>query len=159
MDVRRRRTDGARILVVEDHEDFCALLELTLRDAGYEVDCASSSEDALAMLRIETYALVISDYSLPGHSGAWLVAQARESTGVPALIVTGDPDAAGIPRNVPVMRKPFDVDRLVEQVRALVGGAQPSARVRSMRNSRETMGRAVTSRSHASPGFDVESVS
>jgi DNA-binding response OmpR family regulator len=123
MDRCRRRTARARILVVEDHEDFRTLLEMTLQDAGYDVDSAASSEDALRMLNASPYALVVTDYSLPGHSGAWLLAQAsrHRTASVPALIVTGDPDAPGIPRDVPVVRKPMDIDRLLAQVRAAIG--------------------------------------
>src|SRR3954469_21323505 len=94
--------DRARILVVEDNEDFRLLLDLILQDAGYLVDCAASSEDAMILLQQFDYDLVLSDYSLPGHSGAWLVSQLR----TPSFIITGDPDAPGIPDHLTVVRKP-----------------------------------------------------
>jgi CheY-like chemotaxis protein len=110
--------DGARILVVEDNEDFRVLLELILQDAGYVVDSAGSSEDAMSLLHQFDYDLVLSDYSLPGHSGAWLVSQLR----TPSFIITGDPDAPGIPDHLTVVRKPVDFDNLLTRVRMAVAG-------------------------------------
>jgi DNA-binding response OmpR family regulator len=122
----RRQTDGAQILVVEDNDDFRLLLELTLRTAGYRVDCAASSEDGIRLLRERTYELVLSDYGLPGLSGAWLISQAAavSERAVPSLLITGDPDAPGIPVDVPVIPKPVDFDRLLVQVRALLASGE-----------------------------------
>jgi DNA-binding response OmpR family regulator len=132
MSVRRRRTDGARILVVEDHADFRLLLQWTLQDAGYLVDCAATSEDAVRMLAGSRYSLVLTDYSLPGHSGAWLVTHASAAHAaqrIPSMIVTGDPDAPGIPGDVTVVRKPVDFDQLLAQVRAIVANTSTACRV------------------------------
>jgi DNA-binding response OmpR family regulator len=123
---RRRRTDGARILVVEDSDDFRTLLELTLQDAGYVVDSAACSEDAIPLLAASPYDLVVTDYALPGHSGAWLLSQppVRSSRpGMPALMITGDPDAPGIPQDVAVLPKPLDFDQLLSRVRSIIANA------------------------------------
>ena len=117
----RRRTDGARILLVEDNEDFCLLMNLVLQDAGYVVDCATCAEDALRMMEQQSYRLLVSDYSLPGYSGLWLLSQAfARDLMAPeaALIVTGDPEAPGIDTVVPVVPKPVDFERLLAEIRA-----------------------------------------
>jgi DNA-binding response OmpR family regulator len=121
---RRRRTDGARILVIEDHEEFRLLLEVTLQQAGYVVESAASSEDAIRLLADASYNLLVTDYALPGHSGAWLLARARGIyTGhdVPSLMITGDPDAPGIPGDVTVIPKPIDFDQMLARVRSIIG--------------------------------------
>jgi DNA-binding response OmpR family regulator len=128
---RRRRTDGARILVVEDHDDFRLLLEVTLQHAGYVVASAPSSEDAIAMLAESAYDLLVVDYSLPGHSGAWLLAQARGIDArhdVPSLMITGDPDAPGIPGDVTVIRKPIAFDQMLARVRAILANTSTKHR-------------------------------
>ena len=135
---RRRRTDGARILVVEDHEDFRLLLQIALQQAGYVVESAATSEDAIRMLGESSYDLLVVDYSLPGHSGAWLLSQARgiyARHDVPSLMVTGDPDAPGIPDDVTVIPKPVDFDRLLARVRSII--ANTSARDRRARHADE----------------------
>ena len=117
---------GMRILVVEDNDDFRELMELTLRDEGYDVDTAPSAEDAVHLLNTRNYQLVLSDYSLPAHSGGWLLSQAAERWGgreVRFVIVTGDPDAPGIPHDAVVIRKPVDFDRLLPEVRRMLVAA------------------------------------
>jgi DNA-binding NtrC family response regulator len=125
----RRRTDGARILLVEDNEDFSLLMNLVLQEAGYAVDCATCAEDALRMMERQRYRLLLSDYSLPGYSGLWLLSQAFERQLMAphsALIITGDPEAPGIGEAVPVVPKPLNFERLLPQIRkALENGTHP----------------------------------
>jgi DNA-binding response OmpR family regulator len=121
---RRRRTDGARILVVEDNEDFSLLMQLALQDAGYVVDCAACAEDALRMLQSQSYQLLISDYSLPGYSGLWLLHRAFEHRLMRpgrALMVTGDPEAPGVGDVAPVVPKPVNFDQFISRVRDVLG--------------------------------------
>jgi two-component system response regulator GlrR len=134
-----------RILVVEDSEDFRLLLELTFRNEGYVVDGVATAEDALELIREHRYHLVVSDYALPGHSGAWLLSQARARAAyqAPAVVVTGDPDAPGIPDDIVVIRKPVDFDRLLSDIRNLlqhhrsasVAGTRPKRRWRQLEAS------------------------
>jgi DNA-binding response OmpR family regulator len=122
-ELRRRTTDGARILVVEDNDDLRHLMDLALRDAGYTVDSTALAEDGIRMLETNRYRLVLSDYSLPGHSGEWLLSQAIDRNllrGAPALLITADPDAPGIGDRVPVVAKPVNFDYLLPQIRTLL---------------------------------------
>jgi DNA-binding NtrC family response regulator len=127
MGIHRPAIEAARILVVEDCEDLCLLLEIALHDEGYAVDCASSAEDGLQKLNSRRYHLLLTDYSLPGHSGAWLLSQAqrqRQHDHTPSVMITGDPDAPGIPRDVTVVRKPLDFDRLLRDIRRILQGSE-----------------------------------
>lgn len=122
MDTDSARANGQRILIVEDNDDFRLLLQLMLVDEGFVVDAASCAEDAARLLTTRDYQLVLSDYSLPVHSGAWLLSQATRypHRQVPFAIITGDPDAPGIPRDVVVIPKPLDFDRLLMEVRRML---------------------------------------
>jgi DNA-binding response OmpR family regulator len=125
---RQRPAADVRILVVEDNEDFCLLLQTVLQDAGYIVDCAACAEDALLMLEQRPYRLVVSDYSLPGYSGRWLLSQAFERrllTPDKALMVTGDPEAPGVAGVVPVVPKPVDFEHLLPKIRTVVERHSP----------------------------------
>jgi DNA-binding NtrC family response regulator len=135
MDDGSRQAGGRRMLVVEDNEDFRLLLELTLRDEGYSVDAVPSAEDAIPLLDAHSYALVLSDYSLPARSGAWLLSQLaarHHGREVPFVIITGDADAPGIPRDALVVSKPVDFDRLLGDIRHMLSDRRGrlSARVR-----------------------------
>ncbi|MBO7542018.1 MAG: DNA-binding response regulator, partial [Bacteroidales bacterium] len=39
-----------KILVVDDEQDLCEILQFNLESEGYEVDTANSAEEALEML-------------------------------------------------------------------------------------------------------------
>jgi len=123
--------DGASVLVVEDDRDIRDLLVTLLQFAGYAVTACSSAERALETLREEPFDFVLTDYSLPGRTGAWLLEQA-ESEGLlratAALVVTAHPNVEI--EGVEVLQKPFDLDDLVVRVeRGLnAGESRPSAR-------------------------------
>jgi DNA-binding NtrC family response regulator len=130
-DERAREHDRPRILVVEDSDDFRLLLETTLRDEGYIVDAVSCAEDGLRMLESRRYRLVLCDYSLPGHSGTWLLTRAQfRSAGekIPAVLITGDPDAPGIPDDIEVVAKPVDFDRLLSDIQGILADADEPVR-------------------------------
>jgi len=124
-----------RILVIEDSEDFRLLLELTLCDAGYDVDAVACAEDGVQLLEARTYQLILCDYSLPGHSGGWLLSQVtkRSQRHIPCAIVTGDPDAPGIPPDAVVIRKPLDFDRLLSEIRQMLTADDVSVAVGARR--------------------------
>lgn len=62
-----------RILIVDDEPDTLGLIELTLKTAGYAVECAVSAEQALSMLEAENYDLLLLDVMMPGLTGFDLV--------------------------------------------------------------------------------------
>ncbi|HET7746655.1 MAG TPA: response regulator [Vicinamibacteria bacterium] len=111
-----------RILLVEDDEDTRALLVVALDAEGFRVDQAADAEAALRALRARRYALVMTDYDLPGKTGASLLREAKAAGllgGTAILVVTAHPDPEGVdPKKV--MFKPLDLDRLVRQVRRLI---------------------------------------
>src|SRR6266542_3439691 len=67
---------GSRILLVEDSDDLRALMVLILEAEGYTVDSARTAEEGLHLLGAWCYDLVLSDYALPGRTGAWLLREA-----------------------------------------------------------------------------------
>jgi DNA-binding response OmpR family regulator len=113
---------SARILIVEDSDDLRALMVLILEADGYRVDSASTAEEGLTLLDRERYDLVLSDYALPGRSGAWLLreAVARRLLAEPhGMLVTAYPtvrDADGFP----VLYKPLDFDALLARIRRML---------------------------------------
>jgi DNA-binding response OmpR family regulator len=112
---------GSRILLVEDSEDLRGLMTLILEAEGYLVDSARTAEEGLRLMDAGQYDLVLSDYALPGRTGAWMlreaVARRLLSQGI---IVTAHPnpcDADGFP----VIYKPLDFDAFLEQIRECLG--------------------------------------
>ena len=113
---------ASRILVVEDHDDVRRLLVMALELENHEVDSAANALDGLKRLEQRHYDLVLTDYSMPGETGAWMLREATSRglmSGVAALIMTAHPDVRAV-TNVEVVIKPFDLDDFLAQVSRLL---------------------------------------
>jgi DNA-binding response OmpR family regulator len=129
---RRAQGGARRILVVDDDRDMCELLVLALTRDGYRVDCGLTCEEALARLGAHRYGLVISDYELPdGNAATWIrqATSAGQLTSTPVLIATAHPDPPEL-RHLDIVRKPFDPDQLLQQVRRMTERSRTRRRTR-----------------------------
>src|SRR5204863_10103465 len=71
---------GATILLVEDDEILCNLIERNLRARGHKVSVAMDVQSALAYLRSKDVDLIILDINLPDQTG-WDVLRTARSEG------------------------------------------------------------------------------
>lgn len=83
--------ENIRILIVEDDADINRLLAKIVEKAGYEPVCAYSGSEA--KLRLEKdgakdYSLILLDLMLPGIMGEELIAQIRETSQAPILVLS-----------------------------------------------------------------------
>jgi DNA-binding response OmpR family regulator len=80
---------GARILLVEDDEVLCDLVNRNLEAREHEVSIAEDAQTALTFLRATTYDLIVLDINLPDQTG-WDVLRAALSEGcIKPLAVEG----------------------------------------------------------------------
>ena len=77
-----------RILVVDDDVQILHVLQVTLRAARYEVDTASSGEEALEMMKHQRYHLVLLDLSMPGVDGLELCRTLRSTSEAEIIIIS-----------------------------------------------------------------------
>ena len=78
------------ILLVDDVDACRVTTKWFLTNFGYEVDCARSAEEALALFNPRIHDLVITDNSMPGMTGvemAHIIKMRSPST--PVLMYTG----------------------------------------------------------------------
>ena len=78
-----------KILIVDDEADIREILQFNLENAGYEVECASSAEEALSMFS-SAYSLILLDVMMEGMSGfkmAEVLRKDRKSQ-VPIIFLT-----------------------------------------------------------------------
>ena len=68
---------GRKLLIVDDEESIREIVQDGLSARGMHVECAASSEEALALLAGNTYDVVLCDFNLPGLSGEQLFEQLR----------------------------------------------------------------------------------
>lgn len=79
-----------RILVVDDEEDLCEILQFNLENEGYRVDTASSAEDALQK-DLSVYNLLLLDVMMGEISGfkmASLLKKDPKTAGIPVIFIT-----------------------------------------------------------------------
>ena len=109
------------ILLVEDDDDTRQLLAVALEAQGYRVAQAGDAERGLEALRGGRFDLVLSDYDLPGKTGAAMLREAHRGgllDGASTVIVTAHPDPAGV-EDVTLVRKPLDLEKFLLQVRGI----------------------------------------
>jgi DNA-binding response OmpR family regulator len=75
------------ILVVDDTASYRALLELALAGPGREIVGAGSLTEAIALVRARRFALVISDYAMPGGTGIDLLREIRRTDGIQPFVL------------------------------------------------------------------------
>ncbi len=108
------------ILVLDDDVDGRELLTETLETTGYAVvACADVDEADAALDRRGKPSVVLTDLALHEMSGTDFVAQLRNRPGfeyVPVIFVTGTEPSLLAEVRDPVIKKPVDMDHLLELV-------------------------------------------
>jgi signal transduction histidine kinase len=115
-----RPLPGARILVVEDDAAVRASVADSLQALGHHVTQADSGAAALEQLERERPDLMITDYLMPGMTGAELMLQTRRRfPRLPMIIATGYADMKAIEEVIGdgmLLRKPFQLAELASSV-------------------------------------------
>jgi len=116
-EVDQRKT----VLVVDDEPDIRESLRDALEDEGYLVVVARNGKEALETLpTLEKPVAIILDIIMPVMSGAEFYAAMQADprfAKTPVLISTSD--ASRAPSGVLLMKKPVDLDRLLDTVAKL----------------------------------------
>jgi len=116
---------GYAILVVDDDSSVRELLASALR-ARYTVTCAESGEEAIELIGVNRYDLVVADLVLPGVTGLEVLACAKNRDEfVELLMITGnatlDSAAAAINNGAgSYILKPFSVSELCNRVEKML---------------------------------------
>jgi len=78
-----------RILLVEDDQRFCRLLQRYLEEMGYSVALCHTGPAGLDMALRETFHAILLDVMLPGLDGFEVLRRLRAHSAVPVLMLTG----------------------------------------------------------------------
>jgi CheY-like chemotaxis protein len=116
---------GETILVVDDDPAVRNTLRLLLADEGFEALLAADGQEALERVTERRPDLIILDVMLPQLDGFTFVSRLREGPqgGIPILLLTADGRAGEKAARVGAhayLAKPFDSERLLNEVRRLV---------------------------------------
>ena len=132
------------ILVVDDDERICGVLEQLLVQSGYAVSTCTQASEALEELEKEQIDLVVTDVRLPGMSGVELTKRIIERwADIPIIVMTGYSE---IEIAVEVLklgasdfiRKPFTPAAIQESVKVMLEQSRVFVDVRHIRNELKT---------------------
>jgi two-component system, chemotaxis family, sensor kinase CheA len=121
------------VLVVDDSLTTRMLEQSILESAGYEVELATSAEEALGKAKGRRYLLFVVDVEMPGMDGFDFVMRTRADPvlrDTPAILVTsrGSGEDRQRGRDVGargyIVKGEFDQGHLLETIRGLVGAGQ-----------------------------------
>ncbi|MBA2740728.1 MAG: response regulator transcription factor [Actinobacteria bacterium] len=121
------------ILVVEDETSIASFVAAYLKNAGYTVRTAATSQTALTQVATEMPALIVLDLNLPDGDGVELCRRIRKSSDVPMLMLTARDEDVDKIIGLEVgaddyMTKPFNPRELVARVKSVLRRAAPDRR-------------------------------
>ena len=107
-----------RLLIIDDDEGLRSLLRDLLVEAGYTVDTASCGEEALKMIRVSTYDLVVTDLRMKGMHGFKVIKEVKSiDPGVDVIVITGYSSVSSAVESMKAgatdyITKPFNSDHI-----------------------------------------------
>lgn len=122
---------GVRVLVVDDEEPICETVREVLSLLGYEVFTAHDGATAAALFfgRVQKFALVISDFDMPGLDGSELAHIIRLRHPGTRILAMSGLASPGLDRPLSFgdgwLAKPFTVDALTQAVEDLLRSGPP----------------------------------
>jgi DNA-binding response OmpR family regulator len=117
-----------KILVIEDDKDIRRTLQLQLEMEGFDVVTAADGYEGIYKAKSAGAALIILDLKLPGLPGEEICKEMRKEKkfeSLPIIMVTAkDTDVDAVVGKVigatHYIRKPFDMDELLDKVRLVL---------------------------------------
>lgn len=121
-----------RILVVDDEQDLCEILQYNLETEGYEVDTANSAEEAM-LLPLEDYSLLLLDVMMGEMSGFQMARRLRErpeTARIPIIFITALDNEDSMVKGLNIgaddyITKPISIKELKARVAAVLRRAHP----------------------------------
>lgn len=116
---------GPIILAADDEINIQKLICVNLQAEGYRVITASDGVSALTLFKEVNPDLVILDVMMPGMDGYEVIAEIRQKSRVPIIMLTGRDDVNSLRIAMEAgaddyITKPFNVHLLLARVRAKI---------------------------------------
>lgn len=115
-----------RILIVDDEQDLCEILQFNLESEGYEVDTANSAEEALSKLNSQ-HILILLDVMMEDMSGFQMANKIRKelNNNVPIIFLTAKDTENDMLTGFNVggddyITKPFSLKAVMARVKAVL---------------------------------------
>jgi two-component system, OmpR family, KDP operon response regulator KdpE len=115
--------DRYTVLVVDDEPPIRRFLRTSLEAAGYRVVVAENAAEAMAEISLEMPDVVILDLGLPDRSGLDVIAEIRQRSPVPIIVLSARDDERSKVEALDLgaddyVSKPFGMAELIARLRA-----------------------------------------
>ncbi|WP_460744255.1 MtrAB system response regulator MtrA [Mariniluteicoccus endophyticus] len=112
----------AKILVVDDDAALAEMLQMVLRQEGFETVWCGQGDTALQAFHDARPDLVLLDLMLPGRDGVEICRDIRAESGVPVVMLTAKSDTVDVVAGLEAgaddyVAKPFKAKELVARIR------------------------------------------
>jgi len=119
------RSEGHRILVVDDEKRMVRFIRLNLEHDGFQVISAYNGKEALDQVRNALPDLILLDVMMPDIDGFQVLGKIREFSTVPVIMLTAKGEEDDRVRGLELgaddyVTKPFSPRELVSRVRAVL---------------------------------------
>ena len=116
-----------KILVVDDEQDICEILQYNLETEGYEVVTANSSEEALG-LSLQEFGLILLDVMMGEMSGFQMARRLKDNTAtaqIPIIFITALDSEDNLVKGLNIgaddyIAKPLSMKEVKARVRAVL---------------------------------------
>src|SRR6516165_5260295 len=137
-----------KILIIEDEEGIIHLLNLYLKDAGYDIVVAKDGADGLTLHERAHPDLVILDIMLPALDGFEVCRRIRSWSNTPILMLTARGDEEDRIQGLDLgaddyLVKPFSPRELVSRVRAILRRVESQEDVQNSADAQNSTTRSV----------------
>lgn len=108
------------VLYVDDEQDLLELAKSFFEDEGLELDTCTNIQDAISLVKTNSYRVIITDAQMPGGSGGDLIRFLRSELSFQGIIILA---TGSLQKNLEnsgydiVINKPIDFDQLIDQVK------------------------------------------
>ncbi len=111
-----------RILVVDDDAALAEMLEIVLRQEGFDTEWCGQGDRAFDAFKLYNPDLVLLDLMLPGRDGIDVCRDIRAASGVPIIMLTAKSDTADVVHGLEAgaddyVSKPFKAKELIARIR------------------------------------------
>jgi DNA-binding NtrC family response regulator len=125
--------EQVRILIVDDEEDLISTMAERLELRGFQVETATTGEDALRLVGDHVFSVIILDVKMPGIGGLELMTRIKqERPKLPFILFTGHGSLADAQRGTEegasaYLLKPIKIDEMISTIRNAIGGNKGQA--------------------------------
>ena len=115
-----------KILLVDDDRDFSKAVIAYLGRSGYEMDYASTADEAYDKIYAQVYDLILSDIMMPGSDGFQFASHIRAiNRNIPLLFISALDDISSKHKGFQLgiddyMVKPIELDELLMRIKAIL---------------------------------------